>query len=81
MEQCETVEQEIIVNTVSTLADNLLKSRKKKGVWGLLFVVIVWNKKNRSHKLRYADGEIRTRTNVSSLRPEHSASANSATSA
>ena len=32
MEQCETVEQEIIVNTVSTLADNLLKSRKKKGV-------------------------------------------------
>ena len=30
MEQCETVEQEIIVNTVSTLADNLLKSRKKK---------------------------------------------------
>ena len=61
MEQCETVEQEIIVNTVSTLADNLLK--------------------NRSHKLRYADGEIRTRTNVSSLRPEHSASANSATSA
>ena len=45
MEQCETVEQEIIVNTVSTLADNLLKSRKKKGVWGLLFVVIVWNKK------------------------------------
>lgn len=41
MEQCETVEQEIIVNTVSTLADNLLKSRKKKGVLGLLFVVIV----------------------------------------
>ena len=32
MEQCETVEQEIIVNTVSTLADNLLKSRKKEGV-------------------------------------------------
>ena len=30
--KCETVEQEIIVNTVSTLADNLLKSRKKKGV-------------------------------------------------
>ena len=32
MEQCETMEQEIIVNTVSTLADNLLKNRKKKGV-------------------------------------------------
>lgn len=28
LEQCETVEQEIIVNTVSTLADNLRKNRK-----------------------------------------------------
>ena len=28
-----------------------------------------------------ADGEIRTRTSIHSLRPEHSASANSATSA
>lgn len=28
LEQCETVEQEIIVNTASALADNLMKNRK-----------------------------------------------------
>lgn len=28
LEQCETVEQEIIVNTASALADNLVKNRK-----------------------------------------------------
>lgn len=28
LEQCETIEQEIIVNTASALADNLVKNRK-----------------------------------------------------
>lgn len=28
LEQCETIEQEIIVNTATALADNLLKNRK-----------------------------------------------------